>query len=260
MLKLVFVDRQYIPEDIFKTVELPKTDSNGQTVVHLVRNDIVYNLRFVKNGVLLGNFENVRAFCDDITIGDCKISLSAIGISPGVVNYDEIVGIIFTNPPTYNNATNVISFSFVSDDGGTKVVTLTVERDDIFGNRSICTNTLVSTSGVVSCNVGNANSTDTTLISTITVDGVIVSVSRTEITSFSYGEIAYIMWFLTSLILVLAARNSKNMMLIAVIIGYLGAAAFAITKGGAIGLGSAGTWIIVLSLAALWNLNKRRPN
>ena len=68
------------------------------------------------------------------------------------------------------------------------------------------------------------------------------------------------MWFLTSLILVLAARNSKNMMLIAVIIGYLGAAAFAITKGGAIGLGSAGTWIIVLSLAALWNLNKRRPN
>ena len=42
---LIFIDRQYIAENTFKTVELPLTDSNGQTILHLVRNEVIYNIR-----------------------------------------------------------------------------------------------------------------------------------------------------------------------------------------------------------------------
>jgi len=38
---LVFVNRQYVDENSFKTVEIPKTDSNGQTILHLVRKDVL---------------------------------------------------------------------------------------------------------------------------------------------------------------------------------------------------------------------------
>jgi len=72
---LVYVNRQYISENKFKTVELPKTDYNGQTILHMVRNDIIYNIKIIKDGEVLGNFENIVAFCDDYTIGNCKIEL-----------------------------------------------------------------------------------------------------------------------------------------------------------------------------------------
>jgi len=45
---LIHIIRQYIPEGTFKTVEIPKTDTNGQTVAHLVRNDVVYNILVTK--------------------------------------------------------------------------------------------------------------------------------------------------------------------------------------------------------------------
>ena len=64
---LIYIDREYILENnTFKTVELPKTDSSGQTIGHFVRNNIYYNLRVVKDGIVIGTFNNVLAFCQDI--------------------------------------------------------------------------------------------------------------------------------------------------------------------------------------------------
>ncbi|KKM60637.1 hypothetical protein LCGC14_1539830, partial [marine sediment metagenome] len=51
---LIQINRQYVSEGLFKTVEIPKTDSNGQTVAHLVEKDIVYNIVVLKDGVVLG--------------------------------------------------------------------------------------------------------------------------------------------------------------------------------------------------------------
>ena len=51
---LIYVNRQYISENTFKTVELPKTDFNGQTILHLVRNDVIYNVVIIKDGEVLG--------------------------------------------------------------------------------------------------------------------------------------------------------------------------------------------------------------
>jgi len=253
---LVFVERQYIVENTFKTVELPKTDSNGQTVLHLVRNEIIYNIIVMKDKVVLGRFENLIAFCDDFSIGNCKIVLNAIGEDAGVPNYDEELGILFDSEPTYNDTTKIVSFSFTSVDGTSKAIVMDVERRDVFGNTSVCSNILVSTSGTVSCNVGNIS--DSSLVTIISVDGTESLFSQVEVDTVAYGSIGYVVLFFLTLAMMLYLGDSKNGIIISLLIGYIVAIAMGFMIGGIIGIGSSGIWMISLAVAALWQINKNK--
>ena len=253
---LVFIERQYIAENVFKTVELPKTDSNGQTVLHLVRNDVLYNIVVVKDNIVLGSFSNLIAFCDDFTIGDCKISLNAIGEETGVFNYDEGVGILYDSQPVYNASTFLVSFDFISSDGESKIVTLNVERRDVFGNTSICSSTVISVGGTVFCNTGNV--TDATLFTSIFVDEEEWINSQVSVDTSTYGSIGYVALFFISLLLILAFGDSKNGTIFALLIGYLIAITMGWMVGGIIGPTSSGVWIIVLTIVAIYQINKHR--
>ncbi len=254
---LVFVERQYISENVFKTVELPQTDANGQTVLHLVRNDIIYNLRFVKDGETLGTFENIIAFCQDFTIGDCIIDLSSISNESAFEQYGEFVGIIYDSPPSFDSGTNLVSFSFVSDDGTPKTVQMSVERRDIFGNQTVCTNAVISSSGTLFCNIG-VNLTETVLFTIITVGDSDLVFNTVVIDETSFGDIGYAMWFFLTLILILMASDSKNAVVIVTLISFIGALSMGWFVGGAIGVGSSGIWVLVISTAALWQINRKR--
>jgi len=72
---LIQVSREYVSEGVFKVVEQPQTDSNGQTVVHLVQNDVRYNFIVSKDGTILAVLTNKVAFCEDATIGKCDVNL-----------------------------------------------------------------------------------------------------------------------------------------------------------------------------------------
>jgi hypothetical protein len=256
---LIFVERQYIAENTFKTVELPKTDANGQTVLHMVRNDVIYNIRVIKNGESLGNFLNIIAFCQDITIGSCTISLNALSNASTIFNYDSGVGILYDSAPTYDNSTNIVSFDFVSSDGTTKVVLLTVERRDIFGNISICNNTVASTSGTVSCNTGSGL-TDTNLITVVSINGEEWLSGSVIIDDTGYGNISYVMWFILALSLFLMFSESRNGVMLGMIFSFIGAIAMGWNIGGIIGIGSAGIWVLVMFSVGIWKINKGRTS
>ncbi len=254
---LVFVERQYLSEGVFKVVELPRTDTNGQTILHLVRNDIVYNLVFIKDGFILKDFRNLRAFCDNPTITKCSISLNALSGEDDELVYDEEIGIAYENPPTYDEITNLISFSYISFDGLIKNTTMRVERRDVFGNISICSNSLNSISGTLSCNVGSGL-TDTNLVTTISVDGNDKIISQVNIDSSAFGSIGYVFWFILTLGLVLVFSKDKNGILIALLISYIGAIGLGLIVGGIVGVGSAGIWLVIITLIGLWRLNKNK--
>ena len=256
---LVFVERQYIAENTFKTVELPKTDSNGQTILHLVRNDIIYNIRIVKEGSVLANFLNIIAFCQDFTIGDCTLPLNAQSNTTGIFNYDDEIGILYDSPPVYDTATNTVSFDFTSTSGATKVVEMKVERRDIFGNNSICSNTLISTSGTVSCNLG-LNLSNTVLFTTVSIDGKEWIADTTPIDKTNYGSIGFVVWFLLAISLVLMFSESKNGIMLSISLSYIGAVALGLTTGTITGVGSAGIWVLVMTGIGIWKINKNRTS
>lgn len=253
---LVFVDRQYIPENTFKTVELPKTDSNGQTVLHLVRNDIIYNIRVSKNGIILGNFENLIAFCEDFTIGDCKIILDAGDSTQALFNYDEELGITFTTP-TFDNNTRDIRFNFLTSDGTAKTVLMNVTRSDIFGNRTVCEDTLLSSGGTLSCNVPSSID-DADLRISVFVNGEqsVFKVIRLELTDF--GVVGYLVLFIMSLSLILMFSSSKTGVLFGILISFAGAIGLGLITSNLIGLGASGLWLIIIVMIGIWKLNKDR--
>lgn len=254
---LVFVERQYISEDVFKTVEVPKTDSNGQTVLHLVRNSIIYNIRFVKDDEVLRVFNNVVAFCQDFTIGSCTMNLNAVSNESGIFSYDDSVGILYSSQPDYNKTLKVVSFSFTSTDGSTQNIFMEVERRDIFGNRSVCNNTVVSTSGTLSCTI-TEDIDDTTLSTIISVDNKEWLTFSTIIDDTAYGSAGYVFWFILTLVLILMFGESKNGIMISLLVSYIGAIGLGVGIGGVIGIGSTGIWILVITITGMWKINKNR--
>lgn len=254
---LVHVDRQYISENQFKTVELPKTDFNGQAVLHLVRNDVIYNIRITKGGVVLGNFENKVAFCDDFTIGDCNIELNAFDSVDAVFNYDEDIGIIFTTP-TYNATSNKVSFNFLTEDGESSTVRLEVTRNDIFGNRSVCNSTLTSSGGTLICNVP-ATIEDSFLKTEVSVDGILALSTRVDVDSTNYGVVGYLIMFIMAIALCFMFVDvGKSGVLISLGITLIGSISLGLMSGEIIGFGASGLWLLIVIIIGIIKLNKER--
>jgi len=254
---LVYLDRQYVEENVFKTVELPLTDPNGQAVLHMVRNDIIYNIRIIKNGIVLGNFQEISAFCEDPLLQNCQIALSGSTAVSESFNYDNITGLAYPSVPTYNANTSVVSFDFIVTDGTFKTVTMNVTRNDVFGNRTVCEDSLVSASGTLSCSVGSGV-TDTTLKTTVTVNGGTIVISTINIDSLSIGSVGYVIWFILSLVLIFAFGESKNGVLASLLISFIGAILLGLSSGSLLGFGAAGTWLLIIVVLGIWRLNKDR--
>ncbi len=253
---LVNVDRQYISENVFKTVELPKTDFNGQTVLHLVRNDVIYNLRISKDGKVLGNFENIVAFCEDFSIGDCKIELNAFDSVIQIFQQNVALGITYT-PPVYNATLNTISFSFLTTDGTAKEVRLEVTRNDIFGNNSICNSTLVSSGGTLTCSIDPALE-DTTLNTDIFVDDILTVVDIVQLDSTNFGVGGYLIMFIISMSFVLMFSGSKTGVLISLVLTLATSIGLGLVSSNLIGVGASGIWLLVMILLGIIKLNSDR--
>jgi len=253
---LVYINRQYISEDIFKTVELPKTDFNGQAVLHLVRNDVIYNIQIIKDGEVLGTFENIVAFCDDYSIGDCNIELNAFDSVTNIFDYDADLGIIFTNPE-YNDTTNTVSFDFITSDGSSKVVRLEVSRNDIFGNRSICNDSLTSSGGTLICSIDP--SIDESILKTnVYVDGVLAVTGSVKLDTTNYGVAGYLIMFVMAISFILMFSGSKTGVLISMVVTLAGAIGLGLVSGDLIGIGASGLWLMIIIFIGIYKLNKER--
>lgn len=253
---LVYLEREYVGDGIFRTVELPETDSNGQTVLHMVRNDVKYNIRIVKNNTVLGSFTNLRAFCADYTIGDCTIDLNAIESTEQIFDYNDEIGITYTQP-TYDNSTSKVSFTFTSLDGNSKTVNLQVVGSDIFGNRTLCQNSLTASSGTLYC-ILSSNVTEGTVGTFISVDGSQIAYNTVTVNKTDYGTAGYLMFFIMLLAFILMFSNSKTLLLIGIILAFVGGAGLGILSSSLIGKGASLLWLLVIVLMGLWKLNRER--
>ena len=254
---LILIDRQYVAENgTFKTVEIPITDTNGQTVGHFVKNDVVYNIRAILNGTIITSLTNVIPFCEDLQLGNCQIELDP---KRGVQEIFEYFnqGITFS-APTFDPGTNLVSFDFFSPDGSSHDVGMFVSKNDIFGNRTICINSVTSASGTLTCAVPGSFD-ESQLNVNITTNGELTAVRSINVSNFSYGDTGYVVWFILSLFLVLMFSESKTGILISMSVSYVGAVTLGLAKASIIGLGSAGIWVLLITIIGIWKLNKDRP-
>ena len=251
---LVSIQRQYISENVFKTVELPITDANGQTIVHLVRNDVVYNIIVSKDNSVLGTFNNIIAFCEDFTIGNCQINLNAFSSTEEVFNYNDALGISFTTI-IYNETTRIASINFLTSDGTTKTVNFTMSKDDIFGNNSVCSSQVVSSGGTLTCTVPTFIDTSP-LTAQVFVDGEQSIIDSIYLTTRNIGTFGYFIMFLMILSITMMLLSSKTMTLIGLFVGVGSSMVLTLVEGKVIGAGSSLIWLAVVIIAMIWKLNK----
>ncbi len=168
---LVQIQRKYVDEGVFKTVELPKTDTNGETIAHLEEEDVVYKFIVIKNGVIQATFTDFLVKCEDPVLGTCEINLNAFksSLEPSTfINLDD-----FAFTLTYNKTTRTVQSIYTVPSGSSATVSLNTTLADGLGTTVVCSDRLTSASGTLSCVVPTSFG-NTTIITELVKDGKIV--------------------------------------------------------------------------------------
>lgn len=256
---LIEISRQYLSLGQFLSVEISKTDNDGKTIGHFVLNDEVYTLYVKKNGVLLATYENVRAFCSDIVTGDCRINLNQVTSTSNPSSFTNYLGVLGTE--AYNDTSKVYTFDFTTNDSSSKTINVTIYKYDNFLNQTICSQTLTSSSGTITCTIPAAYYNSTALVK-ILVNGEEYTSHIFSITISQAAEqnaTRFLLAFFLIITLPLLAFSSGPMMLILFIVGLVAAGGLALIDwGGFIGPFSAFLWFVIAAIILLIKATSRR--
>ncbi len=157
---LIQIQRKYVEEGVSKTVEIPKTNPDGEAPASLVLNDVIYTFTVVKNGVVLGTFINLFAICQNPTIEDCIISLNSFSSTIDVIDFANEKDFSFTL--SYAELTRVITSTFTIPSGTVSTIFLNVTKEDALGTE-VCNEEVTTSAGTLTCTVGKSFGNGTVL-------------------------------------------------------------------------------------------------
>lgn len=258
---LVYNCKNYVAYNTCFNVEVPKTDSNGQTILNLIRNDEVYNFIMVNvTGHIVATFNNIVAFCQDYTIGSCSIDLSAPGVNELLYDYNDEVGISFST--TYSNSSQTIAVNFNSLNGTSKTVRVVVTTDNGFENQTICDNFLTSTTGTVSCDISGSTDSNQFFLVTIYSNGVYAGQVTIDAnpslatTGGAFGTDGYLIAMLIVFLVFMLFSNDRQVLVFMLGIGWVMIVALGLIKGALFGAASGGIWLIITIVIFIWKLKQ----
>ena len=145
---IIQLQRRYIAEGVYKTVEAPLTSNEGVSKLHIDLDSIGYRATIVKDGVVLDEFENLVFDCQSELTGECEHKLLGDIDSDNEVNLDNTRDFYYSEPVLSNDS---ISVSFSIPSGTPSSVNIILEHKDQFSNETLCNTTITSSAGSMSC-------------------------------------------------------------------------------------------------------------
>lgn len=256
---LINIQRKYLSEGLFKTVEIPKTDADGQTLGHLVLGDVIYTFSVTKDGRLLAIFFDRVVFCENQATGDCKISLNApSGEFGGGQIFEGADDINYTL--TFNQTTKVISSTFTIISGSSATIQLNGTQ---FSNSSniLCSTTINAPGGTINCNIPSSFGNGTVIGSLykdgqlITQKGFIIRASSESV--FGATRVIFTMLLFMTLVL-LAVSGGGVIALLGGVMGIIFAALLNIIEGGSFfGISATLLWLVLAAGILIWKTSTR---
>lgn len=254
---LIDIQRKYIQDGVFRSVEVPETDSNGQTIGHFVLSDVIYSIIVSKDGVTLATFNNIIAVCDNQATGDCRINLQEFGggVNPG--DFGNENGLSYNM--SFNEPTRTITAIFSTNDGSQATVSLNSTLFNNFGNTTVCSDILTSSSGTLTCIIPESYGNATVIASLYKGSDLVAqrtfSIIRSAESIFGGGRV--IMIFI--LIITLAALGlsiSAPVTLSLYVVGIIIAGVLNLYEGGTLfGLGSTVLWLVIATGILIWKMS-----
>jgi hypothetical protein len=156
---IVQLQRKYISEGVYRTVEAPLTSSEGKAIVHVNLDANKYKATIVKNGVVLDVIENIVFNCQNELSGECIENLRGAIDPQNDVPVTQLEDFAYTI--TEGDSQITVTFSIPST--SSSYVNMQVEQLDQFGNSTVCNKTVFSSSGAIVCEYNNNTITDSYL-------------------------------------------------------------------------------------------------
>lgn len=252
------ITRKYISQGVFRSVEVPKTDTDGNAIAHLVLSNVIYTIIVSKNGAILGTFDNIIPTCDNQATGDCKINLRAASATILPIDFSTNNNVSYTL--TYNSTTKVVQSIFSTTDGSSITMLLNVTLFDNFGSTSVCADSLTTSGGTLSCTVPSAYG-NSTILATLYKNGLPIAskiISTQEEPGAVFGATRVILVLILFTILPLLGLTSGPATLVLGMLGLLSAALLNFYSIGSIlGVGATILWAIIAGGILLWKVSNR---
>lgn len=246
---LIQVKRKYIEDGVLRVVEIPKTDFNGETLANLELNDVIYTLVVTKNGEILATFNEMEAICQTPLISDCRISLNSFSTSVEPMDFTNLKDFSFI--PSYNQSSRTFKVEYTVPSGTSSTVLINATKFDSLGTTEICSDSLTSSSGTLTCtspvSFGNG-----TAIFKVYKDGTLISSSTIALKSSPSGTYGFNFILLTIFLYLtlfgVGISSEPHTTGIFIIIGAIFAVALNLVGTGTssfIGYGATILWIII---------------
>jgi len=254
---LIDITRKYVGEGLFRSVEIPKTDKNGQTVGHFDTSGVAYTILVKKNGVILATFDNVAVVCQNAVIGECNLNLNAFTGGESFTDWatKDNLNYVFS----FNEATKTVSVTFSTTDSSTATMILNTTKFDRFQNTSVCSDILTSSSGTLTCVVPDSYG-NITIVSELYKNGNLVTTRTFTISplaSDTFGTAGFLFVIILMITLPLMFAGDKIGMIIGSIIGLIFCGLlFVYNSGSFFGPTSAIIWFIVAGGILIWKVSQ----
>lgn len=255
---LVIIQRKYISEGVFKTVEIPLTDIDGKTTVHLDTDSVIYSIIIMKEGKVLSTFSNVVVSCDNELIGDCKINLNPSLSSNAFDNPFTKDNLYYTME--FNETTRTITVNYLTTDGSVVDMILNASKFDKLMNTTVCSDTDTGQAGVLTCLVPESYG-NVTVVAYLYKDNEFITDEIFHLKEnlnnyFGADRIFFMIMFI--ILIPLMFISSLTGMLIGLLISLiLSSLLYLFYSKSIIGQGSALLWIAIAIGIALYKISKR---
>ena len=248
--------RKYIGEGIFKSIESPITDANGEVSLSLDLNAVIYRVVVSENGITLATFENPAIACDNILTGDCSINLNERATVNLITTYDTLND--FDYGLTQDNRTITLTFEIPS--GTSKTVNLFVNQSTILGNTTSCNQTLLATNGQLQCDIALGLG-DVFATAKVSADETLITTASATILddrSQYFGTDNIVLTFFLVLSLVLLMVSSPITVLMGLLIGLIASSLMLFLNAGSIfGTTSVLLYLVIIIIILIIKISGR---
>ncbi|MFO7969946.1 MAG: LamG domain-containing protein, partial [Candidatus Izemoplasmatales bacterium] len=152
---LIFIQRYYPEDDITRTVQIAKTDANGESVGFFETETAEYKFLIVKNNQVLLSTDLQKVVPKSTPY---TLVFTTTGLD---TDFTKLYGLnnLFTNL-SYNKDTEIISFTYIDTSGSLSVGRLTVWNEKYASeNILICNTSSIQPSSTITCNISSYNGT-----------------------------------------------------------------------------------------------------
>ena len=250
---IIQIQRQYLPDNSYKIVEIPIISSIGQSQGSFDTHNIRYKLVVVDGGKIIDIFNDIFPVCQNAILGTCTINLrGAQGLPTGTVG-DFTYSLNVTN--------HTITLTYVIPSGTPKSVTfLTAQNSRFLGNITTCNTTIFASGGTIICGY-NDTVGDSVVELEIDVPGQLPlygTVSIPENLSNFFLLNNYVIAFFLLLTLVLMFISSAMAMLVIGVVGLIYLGLIFLIRGGGIGIVATSIiWLIIAIGLAVYKISQK---